>query len=149
MPPWGVPVFGSMISPSSVRIPAFNHFLINIQPHEVEPLAAMLTRHGIDHAGVFPMIRGRLTAVNGEPVAPEAFDSPRARRLAAIKVFFRYLADEELVAADVTDIMSGPRGGRDTRPPGGMPVGRTLRRGPRVGPGRAVDGPAGSAVGTA
>jgi putative ABC transport system permease protein len=60
-----------------------DHFLINIQPHEVEPLAAMLTRHGIDHAGVFPMIRGRLTAVNGEPVAPEAFDSPRARRLAA------------------------------------------------------------------
>jgi putative ABC transport system permease protein len=70
-----------------------DHFLINIQPHEVEPLAALLARHGLDHAGLFPMIRGRLTALNGEPLEPEAFDSPRARRLAA-REFNLSLGDE-------------------------------------------------------
>jgi len=59
-----------------------NHFLINIQPHEVEPLRAFFREHGIADSGLFPMIRGRLTRIDGTPVDPDAYDDPRAQRLA-------------------------------------------------------------------
>lgn len=60
-----------------------DHFLINIQPQETVALARLLREHGIDHAELYPMVRGRLTAINDAPVKPEAFAAPRARRLAA------------------------------------------------------------------
>lgn len=59
-----------------------DHFLINIQPGEVAPLTALLRKHGIADAALHPMIRGRLVAINDQSVEPQAFDSPRARRLA-------------------------------------------------------------------
>lgn len=51
-----------------------NYFLINIAPYEQQPVRAFLAGHGIDTAGLYPMIRGRLVSVNGhDPVqaAPE------------------------------------------------------------------------------
>ena len=59
-----------------------NFFLINIQPGEVEPLQAFLGARGVETAGLFPMVRGRLTTINGSKVTPEAYQNPRARRLA-------------------------------------------------------------------
>ncbi len=58
-----------------------NQFLINVQPQEVEPLRAFLDQHGLTSSGIFPMVRGRLTQIGGEPVQPDAYDNPRARRL--------------------------------------------------------------------
>ena len=60
-----------------------NHFLINIQPHEKDALADWLSQREIDGAGLFPMIRGRLTGVGARDVEPEDYDDPRAERLAA------------------------------------------------------------------
>ena len=60
-----------------------DHFLINIQPHETAALTTLLERHGITRPQLFPMIRGRLLAINGQAVEPENFASPRAQRLAA------------------------------------------------------------------
>lgn len=60
-----------------------DHFLINIQPHEVEPMDAFLAENGLTSSGVFPMIRGRLVQINGEPVDPDTYADPRAQRLAA------------------------------------------------------------------
>jgi putative ABC transport system permease protein len=60
-----------------------NHFLINIQPHEVEPLREFFSAHGIATSGFFPMIRGPLIRINDKPVDPGAFADPRAQRLAA------------------------------------------------------------------
>ena len=59
-----------------------NRFLINIQPSEVEPLQAFFAEHGIESAGIYPMIRGRLMAIGGEPVEPDELEEPRAQRLA-------------------------------------------------------------------
>ena len=59
-----------------------NRFLINIQPHEVEPLADFFAEHGIDSSGILPMIRGRLQAIGGTPVDPDGYEDPRAQRLA-------------------------------------------------------------------
>jgi len=60
-----------------------DHFLINIQPHEVDPLRGFLDKNGLVYSGVFPMIRGRLAHINDEPVEPDDFADSRAQRLVA------------------------------------------------------------------
>jgi putative ABC transport system permease protein len=60
-----------------------NRFLINIQPDQAEAVAAFLETEGLDGARLYPMIRGRLTHINGLPVVAENYDHPRAQRLAS------------------------------------------------------------------
>lgn len=57
-----------------------DHFLINIQPAEVEPLEQFFAGHGIK-THLYPMIRGRLVEINGKPVSPEDYVDQRAQRL--------------------------------------------------------------------
>ena len=59
------------------------YFLLNIQPDEVAELQGLLRERGIHNSGVYPMIRGRLIAIGERKVDPDAYDTPRARRLAA------------------------------------------------------------------
>ncbi len=58
-----------------------NQFLINIQPPQVEPLRAFLAERELRGAHLFPMIRARLTAINGRPVSSADFADDRAKRL--------------------------------------------------------------------
>jgi len=44
-----------------------NHFLVNIAPSQVEALEQFLAARGITHAGLYPMVPGRIAAVNGAP----------------------------------------------------------------------------------
>ena len=60
-----------------------NHFLVNIQPHEAEPLSQLLQGGNVESSGFYPTTRGRLQAINQQRVDPQAYSSPRARRLAA------------------------------------------------------------------
>jgi putative ABC transport system permease protein len=60
-----------------------NRFIINIQPDQVEPVRAFLTARGLEAPGLYPMIRGRLVAIHGRPVAPADFPEGRPRRLVA------------------------------------------------------------------
>ncbi|HET6472409.1 MAG TPA: FtsX-like permease family protein [Pseudomonadales bacterium] len=46
-----------------------NHFVMNVAPDEVEPLQAMVRVHAGGIEPLYPMTRGRIVAVNGEPVA--------------------------------------------------------------------------------
>lgn len=46
-----------------------NHFLINIQRAELAPLQAFFDRHHISHAGLYPMVRGRLSHIGGRTLA--------------------------------------------------------------------------------
>ena len=59
-----------------------NYFLINIQPTEADNVRRYLRGHGIEEAAVYPMIRGRLSAINGRAVKGEDFTEGRTRRLA-------------------------------------------------------------------
>ena len=58
-----------------------NRFVINIQPEQADAFQAQLQRQGVTRYDWYPMIRGRLVAINGRAVAPEQFDGDRAQRL--------------------------------------------------------------------
>ncbi|CAN5434719.1 FtsX-like permease family protein [soil metagenome] len=58
-----------------------NRFVINIQPDQKEAVAARLAQGGINNPLLFPMIRGRLTQMNGVPITGETYKEDRARRL--------------------------------------------------------------------
>lgn len=45
-----------------------NHFAINIQPDEVNSVAAFMREHAINTEGLYPMVRARITAINAIPV---------------------------------------------------------------------------------
>ena len=49
-----------------------NHFLLNIAPYQVEPLERFLSERGLAHAGLFPMVPGRVMEVNGAPARVQA-----------------------------------------------------------------------------
>lgn len=59
-----------------------NQFLVNIQAHEREPLATMLTRAGITLPEFYPMVRARWVRHNNRPVRGEDFAEGRTRRMA-------------------------------------------------------------------
>ena len=61
---------------------AHNRFLINIQPDQVGAVQELLASRLGERPEVYPTVRGRLVAVNGEPIDPTAYDDDRARRLA-------------------------------------------------------------------
>lgn len=67
---------------ASLPVDAPNRFIINIQPHQIEGVKAFFAEAGILDAEVFPMVRGRLVAVNGEPLDTTKYEDERARRLA-------------------------------------------------------------------
>lgn len=60
-----------------------NHFLINILPQQVAPLEAFLADRGVAGSGLHPVIRARLTRINGREVTADTYADPRARRLAS------------------------------------------------------------------
>ncbi|WP_418316053.1 ABC transporter permease [Piscinibacter sakaiensis] len=58
-----------------------NRFVINIQPDQGEAFRARLAADGVTRYDWYPMIRGRLVAVNGEAVQGDQQSDERARRL--------------------------------------------------------------------
>ncbi|CDH43551.1 ABC transporter permease [Candidatus Contendibacter odensensis] len=68
---------------SSLPADAPNHFLINIQPNEVAGVKTFLGERGLSSVELFPMVRGRLIAINGRAVTPDDYTNPRAQRLVA------------------------------------------------------------------
>jgi putative ABC transport system permease protein len=58
-----------------------NRFVINIQPDQRAAVANVLAQGGVQGAELYPMVRGRLVTVNGQPVSADNFDGDRARRL--------------------------------------------------------------------
>ena len=55
--------------------------MLNIQPDQVAPLTEFFASHRIPMPDLYPMIRGRLTQVNGQPVSERDFAEERSRRL--------------------------------------------------------------------
>ncbi|MGM0477506.1 MAG: ABC transporter permease [Pseudomonadota bacterium] len=66
---------------ASIPDEAPDHFVINIQPDDVDAVRETLTAAGVASPNLYPMVRGRLVAVNGEAVEPDDYAEGRARRL--------------------------------------------------------------------
>jgi putative ABC transport system permease protein len=58
-----------------------NRFVINVQPPQADAFRQRLEASGVTRYDWFPMIRGRLVAIDGKPVAPESYADERAQRL--------------------------------------------------------------------
>jgi putative ABC transport system permease protein len=58
-----------------------NRFVINLQPDQEAPFKQALADAGVQKYDWYPMIRGRLVAINDKPVAPESMTDERAQRL--------------------------------------------------------------------
>jgi len=58
-----------------------NRFVINIQPEQADAFRDRLKTDGVPRFDWYPMIRGRLVAINGRTVTPDSFDGGRASRL--------------------------------------------------------------------
>jgi putative ABC transport system permease protein len=58
-----------------------NRFVLNVQPDQREMFQDMMRDAGIAGVELYPMIRGRLVAVNEVEVAPDSYQEERARRL--------------------------------------------------------------------
>jgi putative ABC transport system permease protein len=58
-----------------------NRFVINIQPDQTQAFREALAKAGVQRYDWYPMIRGRLVAINGQPVQAQGFEGDRAQRL--------------------------------------------------------------------
>ncbi|MBC7994773.1 MAG: ABC transporter permease, partial [Rhizobacter sp.] len=58
-----------------------NRFVINVQPEQGDAFQARLRAGGVAKFDWYPMIRGRLIAINGQPASTEGFADERAKRL--------------------------------------------------------------------
>ena len=58
-----------------------NRFVINVMPEQSESFQETLKQAGIKNYDWYPMIRGRLVAINNEDVKPDNFADDRAKRM--------------------------------------------------------------------
>jgi putative ABC transport system permease protein len=84
-----------------------NQFLINIQPHEVDAMAAFLREQGLEPPRFVPLVRARLTTINGRDVTQIRFEDPQgdewARRDANLSWAEALQADNRVVAGQFWD----------------------------------------------
>ena len=58
-----------------------NRFVISILPEQAQAFRARLHAAGVRQYDWYPMVRGRLVAINGQPVGSDSFTEDRARQL--------------------------------------------------------------------
>ena len=85
----------------SLPADAPNQFLINIQPQEVQPMTGFLQERGLDVPRFVPLVRARMTAINGQDVTQMSFEDPQgeswARRDANLSWTDTLQADNRIV----------------------------------------------------
>ena len=71
-----------------------NRFVINIMPEQGEAFRAALQSGGVQRFDWYPMIRGRLVAVNGRELKPDSLADDRARRMVEREFNLSYAAQQ-------------------------------------------------------
>ena len=68
-----------------------NRFLVGVQPEQLKEVENFFAQRNIAVPDLYPMVRGRLTAVNGRPVSEADFTEERAKRLVEREFNLSYL----------------------------------------------------------
>ena len=71
-----------------------NRFVINVMPDQGEAFRAALAKAGVTRLDWYPMFRGRLVAINGQPVNPNDYADERAQRLVDREFNLSHAADK-------------------------------------------------------
>ena len=77
----------------SLPADAPNHFLINVQPDQVDGLQQFLSRQGVVSPKLYPMVRARLTGINNKEVSSDDYDGERAKHLITREFNLSWSAD--------------------------------------------------------
>ncbi len=92
-----------------------NHFIINVLPDQIDGVQALVKRETGASVPLYPMVRGRLTAVNGTPIDTTQLGDTRARRLAEREFNLSWATDlprtNRIVAGKWFDGATGPAAG--------------------------------------
>ncbi len=80
-----------------------NHFLINIQPHEVEPVKEIFVDAGVEPPVVRPMIRARMLTINDESVKDLEYPTEEGRWFANREANLSFAVD----LSDSNELASG------------------------------------------
>jgi putative ABC transport system permease protein len=79
-----------------------NQFMINIQPQEIEAMSAFLAERGLSVPRFVPLVRARMTTINGQDVTQMTFEDPQgeswARRDANLSWTDTLQADNRIIA---------------------------------------------------
>jgi len=58
-----------------------NHFVINVQPDQVNAVVHYFEEHGVKNTRLYPMVRARLLEINGNKARSSDFESERAQHM--------------------------------------------------------------------
>ncbi|UTA46302.1 FtsX-like permease family protein [Simiduia sp. 21SJ11W-1] len=74
-------VRGSLLEEWRLQLPenAPNHFVVNLAPHELPAFETLLATKKLTHSGLYPLVRGRLTHINGEDAKARAIAKAQAQ----------------------------------------------------------------------
>jgi len=109
-------VRGDLLSNWRASLPpdAPNHFLVNVLPDQVDGVRAALSAVTGTDTKLYPMVRGRIVAVNGQPFDTTKFET-RARRLAEREFNLSWATDlpktNRVTAGKWFDGATGPEAG--------------------------------------
>jgi putative ABC transport system permease protein len=70
-----------------------NRFLVGVQPEQLKQVENFFRERRVAVPELYPMVRGRLTAVNGKPVSEADFHEERAKRLVEREFNLSYLTE--------------------------------------------------------
>jgi putative ABC transport system permease protein len=80
-----------------------NHFMINIQPSELDSVAAVFESAGIERPDFVPMVRARMTTINGEDVKTREYPDPGGEWMANREANLSFAAS----LSDSNEIVAG------------------------------------------
>ena len=79
-----------------------NHFIINVQPDQVEDIQDYFNERGVAGTRLYPMVRARLLEINGQAARTSDYESERAKHMITREFNLSWAAemqaDNELVA---------------------------------------------------
>ena len=86
-----------------------NHFMINIQPHELESVAGVFESGGVTPPDFVPMVRARMSTINGEDVKTREYPDPGGEWMANREANLSFAAE----LSDTNEIIAGEWWGAD------------------------------------